>query len=364
MRAVACLLSASLAVAIAQAQPPTPAPAPVAGPSGPAPTGLVVGSNNYFSPIVGALDEAVAFYRDGLGLDVQGAPADASNNPALRNMFGLPDATLRWQIARAVPMRTGVEIIEPSKAGGKPLERRIQDPGAYSLIAIVRDIDATLARMKQLGAPVISVGGKPAVVPMSGTEKARMAVVRDPAGHFVEVVQPDTLRATQAPPTANVVEVRVRLAVADVERSLKLYRDELGMHELSKSDWIDNPVVADALGVHGAKFRFGMLQVPTSGLTFEVIDYKDIDRRTVQGRIQDPGSTRIQLQVRDIDATIAAMKKFGGEVVSTGGKPLDLPAGPSTIKVAIVRDPDNLFVVLIQSPPPAAAPAAAAPATR
>ena len=41
-----------------------------------------------------------AFYRDGLGLDVQGAPGDANANLPLRNMFGLPDATLRWQIAR------------------------------------------------------------------------------------------------------------------------------------------------------------------------------------------------------------------------------------------------------------------------
>jgi len=61
--------------------------------TGPAPSGLVVGSGNYFSPIVPDLDKAVAFYRDGLGLDLQGAPGDAANNPALRDMFGLPDAS-------------------------------------------------------------------------------------------------------------------------------------------------------------------------------------------------------------------------------------------------------------------------------
>ena len=47
----------------------------------------------------------------------------------------------------------------------------------------------------------------------------------------------------------------------------------------------------------------------------------------------------------------------GGAVQSTGGKSMDLPAGPNTIKVAMVRDPNDLFVVLIQAaaPPPAAA---------
>src|SRR6185436_17877680 len=102
---------------------------PAAGPppAGPPPTGLIVGSGNFFSPIVGDLDKAVAFYRDGLGLDVQGTPANADTNPALRDMFGLPDAHLRWQIGRPPAMRTGVEIVEITKAAGKPLDRRVQD---------------------------------------------------------------------------------------------------------------------------------------------------------------------------------------------------------------------------------------------
>src|ERR1051326_3593783 len=105
----------------------------------PQPTGLIVGSGNFFSPIVADLDKALAFYRDGLGLDVQGDPANADANPALRNMFGLPDASLRWQVGRPAGMRTGVEIVEIKKATGKALERRYQDVGAFSLIAIVRD---------------------------------------------------------------------------------------------------------------------------------------------------------------------------------------------------------------------------------
>jgi hypothetical protein len=48
------------------------AQAPAApAPTGPAPTGLIV-ARATFSPIVSDLDAAVAFYRDGLGLDVQG----------------------------------------------------------------------------------------------------------------------------------------------------------------------------------------------------------------------------------------------------------------------------------------------------
>src|SRR5688572_21202306 len=159
--------------AAAQAQTPT------APPAGPPPAGLLVGSGNFFSPIVGALDKAVAFYRDGLGLDVQGAPANADTNPALRDMFGLPDAQLRWQIGRPPGMRTGVEIVEISKAGGKALERRVQDSGAFMLIVFVRDVEATFARVKALGAPVVTKGDAPIRLP-AGKLRFRVVVVKDP----------------------------------------------------------------------------------------------------------------------------------------------------------------------------------------
>lgn len=317
--------------------------------TGPAPLGLVVGSGNYFSPIVQNLDAAIAFYRDGLGLDVQGAPGDASANPALRDMFGLPDAQIRWAIARTAAVAGGVEMVEISNAGGRPLDRRIQDPGAISLIVTVRDLDGTLARLKQLGAPVVSSGGEP--VTLGGD--TRIVIVKDPDGHFVELSQPAELPSTPAPPTANVVAVRVRLAVDDVEAAMRLYCDALGLQPRAPvSDYGDNAAVLAALGLESGQYRVGLQQVATSGLMFDFVDFKGVDRRTVQGRIQDFGSTRLQLRVRDIEAAIAEFKRFGGEVISTGGQPLELPAGNSMLKVAIVRDPNNLFVVLIEAPPP------------
>jgi catechol 2,3-dioxygenase-like lactoylglutathione lyase family enzyme len=344
MQAAAIAAALSLSVpALSPAQPPTP--------SGPPSAGLVVGSGNFFSPIVHDLDEAVAFYRDGLGLEVQGEPGNAEGNAPLRDMFGLPDARLRWMIARPPGMTTGVEIVEISGADGKPLDRRVQDPGAVTLIVFVRDLDATLARVKALGAPVVSSGEVPATLPF-GTIKARMVMVKDLDDHFVELVQPEQMPATQAAATANVVDVRVRLTVADVEPSMRLYHDALGLEVVSEPQPHDDAVVSAALGVSGAQYRFGIMRVPSSGLIFEVMDYDRVDRRQLRGRLQDPGSTRMQLRVRDVGAAIAAFEKFGGTVVSTGGKPLELPVPNGSLEVAIVREPDNLFLVLIGSPPP------------
>lgn len=314
----------------------------------PASPGLVVGSGNYFSPIVRDLDKAIAFYRDGLGLDVQGPPGDASANPALRNMFGLPDAKIRWAIARTPAAAGGVEMVEISGAGGMQIERDLVDPGAMCLVVTVRDLDATLARLKGLGAPVVSRSGGPVTIG-AGT---RIVVVEDPDGHFVELSQPAELPATTAPATANVVGVRMRLAVDDVEAAARLYRDALGFEPRAPiGDFGDNANVLDALGMATGQYRIAQQNVPGSGLMYDFVDFKAIDRKVVRGRIQDFGSTRVQLRVRDIDAAIAAFARVGGEVVSTGGKPLALPAGNSTLRVAIVRDQNNLFAVLIEAPP-------------
>ena len=346
MRRLILTVTATMTAALAFAQTPA-APAP----AGPTPTGLIVGSGNFFSPIVGDLGAAVAFYRDGLGLDVQGDPANAETNPALRNMFGLPDASLRWQIGRPAGMRTGVEIVEIKKAAGKPLDRRYQDIGAFSLIAIVRDLDATFARLKQLGAPVVTRGGAPISV---GTGKAKAVIVKDPDGHFLELFQPDPLPPATAIPAPNVVEVRVRLSVADVDKETKLYVDTLGMAVRQPGTFEKTPAVLDMMGLpKNAEYRASMFTVPTTGLVFELIDFRGVDRKTVRGNIQDPGSTRMQLQVRDVDATIAALKQAGGAVVSTGGTTVELPGrGGATTKVAIVREPSNLFLVLLQAAAP------------
>jgi len=347
--ACAAIVIASIALGSRSVNAQAPAAPPQ---TGPAPTGLVVGSGNYFSPIVQDLDKAVAFYRDGLGLELQGAPGDAGNNAALRDMFGLPDAKLRWQIARTPAAAGGVEIVEIAAANGKPVERRMQDPGAVTLLATVRDLDATFARLKRLGAPVVSRGGEPVHVGQ-GAQQARIVVVKDPAGHFVELVQYDQPQPSQTPATASVTDVRVRLTVDDVDQAMRLYRDALGLKLVNEPQFREDAAGLAALGVGRGQYRVAFLQVPTTGLMLDLVDFRSIERKTVKAGIQDFGSTRMQIRVRDVDAAIAAFAKFGGTVASTGGKSLELPAGNNTLKVAIVRDPNNLFVVLIESPPPA-----------
>jgi len=318
-----------LGVAIVNAQAP-PASAPG--------DGLVVGAGNFFSPIVSNLEQGVAFYRDGLGLEVTGQPSNADDNAALRDMFGLPAAKLRWTIARPTGLRNGIEIIEISQAGGHALDRRIQDPGAMTLVRPVPDVEAVVTRLKGLGATVVSKGG---VAVKTG--QAQMILVREPDDHFVELFAAG--RGTGPG------DARVRLTVANLDRTVALYRDALGLRG-SVGQTTDDSAMMSMLGVSGGKARVASLEVPGSPVIIEFIEFSGVDRRTVNGSIQDPGSTRMQLQVRNLDAAIQAVVRSGGSVISTGGKPVELPAGRgASIKVAMVRAPDNLFLVLIESRP-------------
>jgi catechol 2,3-dioxygenase-like lactoylglutathione lyase family enzyme len=347
----------TLAVVAGSVLAPSFAPAqtqPPARPEPPAPTGLVVGSGNFFSPIVADLDAAVAFYR-ALGFEFDGEPANADANPQLRALFGLPDARIRWQIGRSPTIEGGVEIVEVVGANGRPVERRIQDPGSAMLMVVVRDVDATLARVKALGAPVVTRGGEPVTV---RSPRLRIVVVEDPGGNFVELAEPQNMPAW-APATAHVVNVRVRHTVQDLASALELYRDALGLqginmlqHSSRVPPYNAYGSVQDALGLGPDMiYRYGELAVPGSRLVIELIEFKDMRRHAERARLQDPGSTRVQLRVADIDAAAAAVVRAGGTFISTGGRPLDLAAGDSTLKAGIVRDPDDLFLVLIQASP-------------
>jgi catechol 2,3-dioxygenase-like lactoylglutathione lyase family enzyme len=307
-------------------------------------TGLVVGSGNFFSPIVASLDRAVAFYRDGVGLPAPGAPSNADTNAPLRDLFGLPEAHLRWTVARPPSMTGGVEIVEISGASARPLDRRVQDPGAFMLLVTVTDIDAAMQRMKALGGTLVTTSGGP--VTTGRTTKVRAVVVRDPDDHFVELLQPDTPPAGSVPAAS---DARIRLTVDDLDRAVRLYRDALGLHQVSISAFTNDRTGMDLLGLpQGGEYRYASLQVPGSNLSIELIEFRGMARQRVQGHIQDPGSTRLQLRVRDLDAAIRAVVDAGGAVVSSGGSPVELPAGRgATTRAVVVRDPNNLFLVFV-----------------
>jgi catechol 2,3-dioxygenase-like lactoylglutathione lyase family enzyme len=334
-------LALTCGMAIVAAQAPAPPP------PGTAPAGdVVLGTGNY-SPIVQDLDKAIDFYGGLLGLAVPPpqtpGPRAFGADPALLAMFGMPGAQLRYVTARIPGSTVGVEMVEAKGIDRKPVHPKPQDPGGMTLILLVRDMAAAFAPLKKAGVPVVTPGGEP--IAFGQNNAARGVIVADPDGHYVELLQLAQVPETNAPADSNIVGARVRVTVADTERAMRIYRDVLHFQPQIGS-FSTNPLL-DLMGLKGAELRLTNAQVPGSALRMEFVELKGVSGAPIKPRLQDPGATRQQIRVRDLDATIAGLKAAGSTVVSTGGAPATLQGGR---KAAIMPDADGLFFVLIGAP--------------
>jgi catechol 2,3-dioxygenase-like lactoylglutathione lyase family enzyme len=338
--AAALLVSGRATTAQAQA----PAPSPAAGP---------LLNSCHVSPIVNDLDRSAAFYHGLLGLDLVPTPPPGAlpwdNDAGHLNLHGLPDARLRFIGARMPNVRCGVELVEFGGVDRKPVQRRYQDPGAVTLILIVRDLTAAFVPLKQAGVPVVTTGGAP--ISMSDTNKTRAVIVKDPDGHFVELAQLDATPQTATTSASNIVAIRLRVTVADVDQTLAYYQKVLGYQATVRPFTSSRSVMAMAGLPERGEYRLAAAQLPGSALVLEFIEFKGLDsaRTPVPSRVQDPGSFRLQLTFRDIDAALTAFKNAGGHVITAGGVPVRMLFGRPWL-LAVVPDPNNLFLVVQQGP--------------
>jgi predicted enzyme related to lactoylglutathione lyase len=81
------------------------------------------------------------------------------------------------------------------------------------------------------------------------------------------------------------------------------------------------------------------------------LEFRNIDRKKVANRTQDPGQAIIQLNTGDIDGLLAAWKAAGGEVVSKGGVPAAI-AG--TMRIVLLKDSNGMMVEALPARGPGA----------
>lgn len=133
---------------------------------------------------VSDMDQALGFYRDGLGLElVSDGGYDA---PYLHAILGVPFASIR--IARLqVP---GIGHIELLDYLGTAKEKRSADPSrpASGHLALnVTDLDAALARLAAAGFTPVSDAG--VLVDRGVNVGSLVAYIADPDGYFIELIQ-------------------------------------------------------------------------------------------------------------------------------------------------------------------------------
>jgi catechol 2,3-dioxygenase-like lactoylglutathione lyase family enzyme len=319
------------------------APAPATA----APTqGAVVGTG-VFTTFVENMDRTLAFYHDVFGMEVPPLPASGARpynnpNPRLFIFFDIPGAKERHQSARVPGIRTSLEAMEIQDVDHKTIPLRIQDPGTATLVLVVRDIDAMLAQLKQKGIPIVTPGGKP----VTFADGTRAVLVRDIDQRFVEIRQPGGTPEASAPAASQIVDIRLSIAVNEMERTKQVYRDVLGFKVAGETGFAADKSMQALTGLSNAEVKRSRVQAPGSPLWIEFVEFKRVDRAAVRMRIQDRGAARLQLRTQNIDALVHAVKSSGLTVVSQGAVAVPIPPN---FRGALVADPNNFFVTLFES---------------
>lgn len=307
-----------------------------------APAGEVIGVGN-FAHIVADLDTALRFYRDVIGLDVTVTQPFAPN-AAIAKLGATEGGQSRIAVLDIPGSELGVELIEY-----KDIERSIQrprffDPGAANLQLRMRDIDAVFEKLMAFpGAKVITGGGKPVTIEVPNGE-IHAVFVQDPDGFVIELVEVPAPPAGS--PEGNVLGAGFEPAIANSEESVKFYNELLGFDFELGAGFNDNQVMAATAGAPGASFRQSRSLIPGTAVTMTFIEFKNVDGKMLTGRTQDPGTTVLQLYVRDVAALTAKLGAAGVPIVTTGGAPVEVVPG---LDIAIVRDPSNVLLELVQS---------------
>ncbi len=298
----------------------------------------VIGVSN-FGHIVKNLDKSYAFYRDLLQLDPAVPPQTFAPNPAIMKTGNTIGAQSRIGVLKVPGAGFGLELIEYKDIDRRPASLRNQDPGTGNLTLFVKDIDATLDRLRQGGARTELLG----LQGVLNVGRLERAYAQDPDGFFVTLVRNKPVQQSIAPATSNVIGGLIAVTVTDTDSAVRLYHDVLGFEP-----GIALPYTGDGNWM-GPQSRTTALQIPGTQVSIWFPQFKDIDRKPLHTRLQDPGTALLQLEVRNVDGMVKAVKAAGVEVISVGGEPVDvqIPSGPK-LRIAIVRDPNNLFLELIQ----------------
>jgi catechol 2,3-dioxygenase-like lactoylglutathione lyase family enzyme len=313
-------------------------------PQVPAPSGIITGVGN-FSHIVENLERSAAFYRDVIGLEINQPPAAFAPNPPIMDLGNTPGAQSRIATFRVPGSQLGVELIEYKDIVRTPVKPRFQDPGAANLILTVRDLDAIIARVKNSQGRIQTLGGKPTEIP-----GAKVIFLQDPDGFFVELSQRDV--PTTATATSNVIGGGFEIMMEDAEETAKFWRDVLKFDLTAPTAWDGSEQLMNTAGTPGAQFRRVTARIPGSTVTMAFLEFRNIDRKKLNTKTQDPGTAILQLRATDVDAVTAAWKAAGGDVVSKGGVPAVIGG---TTKIVLLRDPNGVMVEVLPAPRPATA---------
>jgi catechol 2,3-dioxygenase-like lactoylglutathione lyase family enzyme len=313
--------------------------------------------------VTGDLERIVAFYHDLLGLGFRGdrtAPIPFYSVAAINEFVGSPaHAEFR---AAFMPVPGASDASDPAQQiyleafEHRNIERHqampaLSDPGVSMLTFIVRDLDALVASAKAAGHAFVTPNAEPVTVPapdgLSGS--ARAAILRDPDGYPVQLLEITPAAASFAAGDSRLLGARMSLVVADIERAIALYAELLGLVNTRIPDWRSDAAFTTVRGLPAAEFRTATIQLPGSTLAFDLIEYRGLPQTPYRPAFQDIGFGHIAFNTNDIEQVYASMQQLGMTTLSRSGTWTQI--NPN-LRAVYTRDNDGFFLEIIENRAP------------
>ena len=311
---------------------------------------------------IGNVELMIHFYHDLLGLKLMGGREQArpfgskTTGPALLEFVqlatGVPNPMEARNRAVIMPIQgtaaqggneMTIEAIEIKNIASKPYRPSMKDPGASRLILFVRDLDKTLAVLKDELVPVVTAGGNPVVVPSHPgiTGKIRSVIVRDPDSYPVELMEVSPEPASSAPADSKILGARVVFVVDNLETTCRWYQHLVGpdLKFWANPSLMGDKSDEDLTGTPG-RFRMAMAMIPGSPVAMEFLEYENHDKNFARPHVQDPGTAHILFMAKDDDVIMERIRSAKVQTLSATGAPVFI--GPVT-RSFFATNPDGLW---------------------
>jgi predicted enzyme related to lactoylglutathione lyase len=293
----------------------------------------------------GDAERAFAFYHDVFGIELARSPfagsvsaapepirpaAQASSDPLVWDLTNTHGSRFRTVFMRAPNTPFGLELSEFFDIARSDRAPNPWDPGASTLIFSVRDLDVVAGRLKDRGAPVVTLGGGPVMTP-----SGRAILVRDPDGCLIEVRQGD------------VIETSIGITVASLARAREFYETLLGF-TVSETR-TTTPAELRLRGLSGGTLTEMAMTVPGTAVHIVLSQFTlpagtTPPAKRFDWKLQDVGSPQFQLEVSGLDALIDRTKRAGYRFLSVGAKPIQRAFG----RFVFAIDPDAVLVEFVE----------------
>jgi catechol 2,3-dioxygenase-like lactoylglutathione lyase family enzyme len=138
----------------------------------------------------------------------------------------------------------------------------------------------------------------------------------------------------------------VCVIVSDVERSLRFYRDLLGLEVLERVDLIAGKEASLGVGIPNARFELVHLGAKEGPTRLEMLHYFSPESRPLppEKRSNDIGTAHAAFRVKNIDAYYARLHQSGVQFIS------EIQESSTGERFCYFYDPDGAILEIIEPP--------------